>query len=45
MAPKKIIKSASEDEATNSTTPIVKNIIELDKTELVRKKKVDPGIE
>ncbi|MEB2781278.1 hypothetical protein [Algoriphagus persicinus] len=45
MAPKKIIKPASTDEATTSSSDAVKNITELGKTELERKKRVDPGVE
>lgn len=43
MGAKKVIKPT--DEETNSAIDSVKNLTELGKTELERKKKVDPGVE
>ncbi|WP_425637977.1 hypothetical protein ACPUEN_01005 [Algoriphagus yeomjeoni] len=45
MKTKKKTTTTSKDEVTNAATDSVKNLTELGKTELVRKKKVDPGIE
>ncbi len=45
MKTKKSIKPDSEDQATTSANDAVKNISELGKTELIRKKRVDPGID
>ena len=45
MKTKKTTTSTSEDQVTNSAIDSVKNIADLGKTELERKKKVDPGVE
>lgn len=45
MKAKKTIKPTAVDETTKLTVEAVKNITDLSKLELERKKKVDPGIE
>jgi hypothetical protein len=45
MKTKKTITPGSDEKPTNEATEALKNISELGKTELLRKKKVDPGIE
>lgn len=45
MKTKKTTTPTSGDQATNSAIDSVKNIADLGKTELERKKKVDPEVE
>ncbi|MFC5624338.1 hypothetical protein [Algoriphagus winogradskyi] len=45
MKNKKTTTSTQENQVTNAAIDSVKNISELGKTELLRKKKVDPEIE
>lgn len=45
MKTKKTTSSTPEDQVTSAAIDSVKNLTELGKTELERKKKVDPGVE